>query len=213
VLRTWPGKSDALVLDVSGSDAGISTLIDLAPGVMDEVKEGESLAEAAIREEEEKDHVIPSKYGSVAFELKHRDMDLFKGSSHAWLRTYGGAMFLAAGNAGSIVLWPEKEAGTWGVAFAPPLRGRQWTLIHTGLSMSMAQAWAESEVESRTGHLAYGVEKDARWRANKAADGQIRNARSMGLTVREGASKGEVADQISVYQSSRIIDPILVNVR
>lgn len=212
VLRTWPGKSEALVLDVSGSDAGISTLVDLAPGQIKEVAESESLAEAAIREEETAGHVIPSKYGTVAFELKHRDMDLFKGSSHAWLRTYGGAMFLAAGNAGQIVLWPDKGAGTWTVAYAPGSPGLKWERLHTGLALSMAQAWAESEVESRTGHLAYGVERDARWRANKASDGQVRNARSMGLAVPAEARRGEVADLISVHQASRTIDRFLVNV-
>jgi len=207
VLRTWPGKTDALVLNIAGSDGAISTLIDLAPGQIHKVDDDESLAEAVIREEEEGETVIPSRYGSVAFELKHKDMDLFKGSSHAWLRTYGGAMFLSAGSMGQVVLWPDAD-GTWTVAFAPSLP-KKWERIHQGLSLSMAQAWAEAEVEQRTGGLHYGVEKDARWRQTKASPGQVRNAVGLGLRVTPDMTKGTVADLISIHQASRIVDPFL----
>ena len=69
VLRPYPGKTDALVLDVVGaSSLKLRTLIDLEPGVVSSVEDGELLADAVVREAEMADQVVPA--GSIAFSMK-----------------------------------------------------------------------------------------------------------------------------------------------
>jgi len=115
-LRTWPGKENCLLLDVAGKGGRLSTLIDLAPGEVGSIRPGESLAEAAIRYETEQDTLYDA--GSLAFALKHRDMDMFAGSSHAWLSTDAGVMFIPVGSS-FVFLWAND--GAWDVSLGSAL--------------------------------------------------------------------------------------------
>jgi len=194
VLRPWPGKSDALVLNVIGQGGTISTLIDLDPGLVTTPRPGESLADAYTRQEERADSKVPA--GSLAFELKYRDMDLFAASSQAWLRTPGGVMFLPLGQ-GEVFLWPDAE-GTWAVCFAPT-QGRKWVRLHRELPLGLAMAWAETEAGAAVFALSA---KDKRWRKEKADAKQIGKARSMGIDVGPDPRKGSVSDAISTVLAS-----------
>lgn len=201
VLRPSPatGKKDALVLDISGSDCRISTLLDLAPGEITKLEDEESLAEAVIREEEEGGRTV--KAGSVAFELKFRDLDLFTASTQSWLRTYGGVLFIpCGGNEGQVLLWPAGE-GLWDVAHAP--KYGKWSRLHKGLPLGMAQAWAETEADMLA---PYNTKKDARWRTNKAERRQVVAARSMGLDPGPDPRRGELGNRMAIHEASEKID-------
>lgn len=195
VLRTWPGKTDALVLNMMGTGGTIRTLVDLDPGLVTPPSPGQSLAEAYTAQEERADR-IAFDAGNVAFALKHRDTDLFAASSHAWLRTGAGVMFLPMSQ-GEIFLWPE-AGGTWAVCYAPP-QGRKWMRLHRELPLGLAMAWAETEA----GQAAISLSaKDKRWRKEKAETRQISKARSMGITVPDHPTKGWVSDAISTVLAS-----------
>jgi superfamily II DNA or RNA helicase len=197
-LRPWPGKTDCLVLDVTGVGGKLSTLIDLTPGEVTSFRNGESLGEAAVREAGEGDATVTAP-GSVAFNLKHRDLDLFKGSSHAWLRTPGGVMFIPVANE-EVFVWPTAD-GTWDVCFAPV--HAKWIRLHTGLPLGTAQAWAETEAEDR---MPFNGMKDADWRKRKAESRQIAFARSMGVEIGEDPRKGVLSDAISVAKAGQKFD-------
>lgn len=199
VLRPHPGKKDALILDISGSDCKISTLLDLAPGEIKELEDEESLAEAVVREEEEGGRTV--RAGSVAFELKFRDLDLFTSSTQSWLRTYGGVLFIPCGGSeGQVLLWPAGD-GLWDVAHAP--KYGKWSRLHRALPLGMAQAWAETEADMLA---PYNVRKDARWRTNKAEMRQIKMARSMGLDPGPDPRRGELGNRMAVHEASEKID-------
>lgn len=203
VLRPSPttGKSDALVLVVSGEGGSIRTLIDLEPAIRD-MEDGESLAEAYERNEAEADK--PVKAGSVRFELKHRDLDLFKASpSYQWLRTPAGLQFIPCGTVGSIALWASSQPGLWDVIWIPNENKVPWERLHTGLDLGMAMAWGESEADERAD---LNTGKKASWRKKPASEGQIRYARTLRVQVPEGARAGDAADLISIALVARRTD-------
>jgi len=202
VLRTWPGKDDALVLDVTGTGGRLSTLIDLAPGEIDTIRSGESLAQAAIRYETDQHTVMDAD--SIAFALKHRDLDMFAGSSKAWLRTEGGVLFIPVGR-GFVFLWPHGD-GTWDVA-AAPARGK-WKRLHTSLPLGTAQAWAETEADDLSMYKATSGDKSARWRKERATHGpMIGRAARYGFVIPENPTKGQISDLIAIGEASALFDP------
>lgn len=202
VLRPSPatGKADALVLLLNGQGGSIRTLVDLEPDI-ETIADDESLAEAFEREQEAADTPVPAAAG-LRFELKHKDLDLFKASpAYQWLRTRGGVQFIPLGGNGEILLWPSQEAGLWDVCHAPE-RGR-WERLHTGLELGMALAWGESEADE---HSAINTGKAASWRKKRASEAQLRYARGLGFQVEADMRAGEVGDMISVGVASRKID-------
>lgn len=204
VLRPSPstGKTDALVVLLSGEGGSIRTLVDLSPVEVPDMEDGESLTEAYERVEERKESKVPA--GSVRFELKHRDLDLFRSSpAYRWLRTRAGVQFIPLGGNGEIVLWPSAEEGLWDVALVPDKSRQQWQRLHTGLDLSMAMAWGESEAEERS---AINTGKSASWRKKAASTAQLGFAQSLGCEVPEGARAGDVGDLISTALASRKID-------
>lgn len=200
VLRTYPGKTDALVMNVGGSGGSLSTLVDLEPDLYLAPQSGESLADAYMRQEERANQRVEA--GSVAFELKYRDVDLFKASSALWLRTRLGVLFIPL-MGGYVFLWPSAQPGAWDVCGAPAGPGK-WVRLHEGLPLGLAQAWAESEAESNS---RYSISKDASQRSKRPSAALVSKARSMRLGVDPGMPQGAFLDAINVYEASRKFDP------
>lgn len=208
VLRPFPGKTDALILDMVGASANkLITLIDLEPGLFPKAKpcttcrrlpcvcpcEGCGGPRPCQTCREEQPELVLSGTGKA--------VELFAASRSAWLSTYGGVMFIPAGDS-SIVLWPDKE-GTWAVTEAPRKGAGVW--LHRGLPMEAAMGWAETEAEDRGEFIAL---RGASWRKRKApaTEAQLRMAVGIGITVPDGTSKSELSDMISVHMASRRLD-------
>lgn len=209
VLRPWPGKADALVLDMVGASASnrLRTLIDLEPGAVASVRPGERLTDAVLREAEEADQ--PVSAGAPAFELRHKDLDLFAASRSVWLRTPGGVMFVPVAD-GQVFLWPRPHDGMWDVGYAP--RGLKWKRFHQGLPLEMAMAWAESEAED-LGGISGGFggtvsSRSASWRTKnqKPSPEQVAMARRWRVRDPETMSRSQLSDAISVAIASARFD-------
>lgn len=214
VLRPFPGKADALVLDLVGAteDHRLTTLIDLEEGLFQERKRCEACGSVPC--------TCPcggcggprpcAACGTGAEELVLKGtgnaVQMFESSRSAWLLTYKGVMFVPAGD-DSVLLWPRGD-GTWDVALAYRTR-RRWTRLHESLPLEAAMSWAEVEAEDRGGSLAL---RTASWRRRKAPASQPQRdlAARYRLPVPEGATKSEAADLISVYLASRVIDRFVV---
>ena len=203
VLRPWEGKKDALVLDLVGASAnGLRTLIDLEPGAVRKMRDGESLADAVVREAEEGDQKVPA--GSIAFELRVRDLDVFAASPTAWHRTHGGVMFIDIGRKKRVFLWPSsQEPGKWDVC-AQDETGAGVTQ-YQALDLSMALAWGEAKAED---HQEFSTRRNASWRRGTPSEAQLRAARALGVDPK-GLGRGELGDALSVAAASRDLDRFL----
>lgn len=206
-LRPWPGKDNCLLLDVAGTGGRLSTLIDLAPGEVDTVRPGESLADAAIRYETEQHTVYEAD--SIAFALKHKDFDLFAGSSKAWLRTDGGVMFIPVGT-GFVFLWADGRGG-WDVG-AAPAKGK-WRKLHSSLPLGTATAWAETEADDLAPAGVMSGNKSSGWRKSSAMGPQIGRARRYGFMIPENPTKGEISDLIAIGEATRMLDPHMKGIK
>jgi len=201
VLRPWPGKTEALVLDLVGASANkLRTLIDLEPGAVQTLRDGESLAEAVVREEEEQNRKVPA--GSLAFELKVREVNSFAASGHAWVRTPKGVLFINCGDV-KVFLWPED--GLWSVGVVKrdgKLWKSEWT-AYRGLDLGPAMAWGEAVSEDHS--VSFGVRKTADWRKRKPSDKAVRTALRCGIDP-AGKCAGELSDSIEIRLGARIFD-------
>lgn len=209
VLRPYPGKKEALVLDLVGNSdhLRLRTLADLEPDAVKRIRDGESLAEAVIREEEANGTV---RAGSPAFELKVRDVESFASFSMAWLRTPAGVVFIACGNDAKVYLAPSKnESGLWDVKVArygaAPIR--KWTYHATeyvDLPLGQAMAWGEAVSEDYR-PAGYGVTRKAPWRRKEPSAKQAGLARAYGIDP-EGMNAGQVSDAIDTALGARLFD-------
>ncbi len=208
VLRPYPGKESALVLDLVGASSNkLRTLVDLDPTVpLKEVKDGETLQEAIEREaEEDRDGPLNTFVTEGMFNLKAKEVDMFSASDKVWLRTRAGILFVPAGDT-TVFLFKSLQDPmlidvvtlTKGEPGGRPRRHPE----HLGLDLSSAMAWGEVVAEDVG---AFSVSKSASWRKAKPSEGQLRVTESLGIDT-TGMRRGAVSDAISVEFASRSLD-------
>lgn len=205
-LRPYPGKEDALVLDVVGASQmhALATLADLDSRVP-EMLPGESLTEAVER-------AVREGALELTGDVSHREVDLFHRSASVWLKTYAGCLFIPAGNH-TVFLWPEYEGDTYKVAIRPN-KGKGGRYAHEGLPLAVAMSWAEQEAQELENGSGMSVSgRSASWRKKRQdpTDGQLSWASSFGLDT-TGKTRVEVSDMISIHVASSMIDRAYTNV-
>lgn len=201
VARTFPGKTEGLILDVVGAtrNVSLSSIVDLSETKV-QVKDSESLGEAYEREEFERGNiakdVVKGKVTSAVAEL-------FANSTAAWLQTYAGTWFIPAGDR-LVLLWPSED-GTFKVGHCSSTSARDGEWVRDGLTLGYALAWGEAlaidfdpTVASRT----------AKWRKSrrKPSQQQVDFATRLKIDT-EGLSKVELSDAISIKLASKMLDP------
>lgn len=213
-LRPWPGKDDALVLDVVGAseDNKLATLIDLAPGKVKQLADGESLAEAIEAAElaEIEDAAEREAYARQS-RMTAKDIDLFGQSRSVWLRTPAGVWFIPT-REGEYFLWPSDrpgEEGLWDACVAPVIdyKRKPWERLHTGLPLELAMSWAQTEAEETDPSVA---SREASWRkrGGKPSEAQLGMLRRYYRSdeIPETLSKVEASDMISVGIAAKVFD-------
>lgn len=207
VLRPWPGKERALVLDVVGASASnkLRTLIDLEPGKVQEVKEGETLQEAEEREEAEANATVVNPAGSPSFQIKAKEVSLFAGSDHAWVTTPKGVLYINCGER-YVFLWPsQKEPGTWDVCHAATKGKEPWQRTeYTSLDLGVAMAWGEAVSEDF--YSGFSTRRSASWRKGKPSTAQLEFAQRLGIPGAESMGKGDLSEAIDVLMGARFFD-------
>lgn len=211
VLRPHPGKTDALVLDVMGisSRLKLASMADLSDR-WPEPRDGESLAEAMLREQAENaERATQKERRRLSGQIASFEVDLFHRSESVWLRTHKGVWFIPTRSA-TIFLWPDgtDEAGmeTWkiGQCGVYDARGGQW--LQDGLTQEYAMAIAERAANDLDPTVS---NKTRSWRRTPPSDGQVGLAVRYGIELErdgEPLRKGELSDLISVHIASRILD-------
>lgn len=213
VLRPWPGKKNALVLDVVGvsEECELATLADLSSRRVDVVEPGETLTGAA-RRLAKKGH--PGLKGYVNF----RDVDLFNRSVSLWQKTDAGVFFISTPCKGSeecefgytsckshlIFLWPTPEPEMFKVGVMPTDRrnsGGRWIAQATTLTDAMSNA------EQSAGSNALTNRKSTWRRRNEAPTGpQLGFARALGIKVPDDVTKPQLSDMINIRLASMRLD-------
>jgi ATP-dependent helicase IRC3 len=191
--RLFPGKADCLVLDLVGATArhDLMSVTSLAGLPLDALQNGESLAEAAERQADERLR--------MQGKLVAKRVDLFRRRPLYWLHD-GEHFVLSLGNDGWIVLSPTPEAldasERWTVRHIQLQGGR--TFVARDLSLAYAQGLAEDRARSTgAGGL---VNPHARWRQAPASNHPKMTALldKWGIPIPDGMTAGEAADVISL---------------
>lgn len=205
VLRTFPGKPDALVLDVVGNSETMNLvgLVDLSSELA-RPEDGESLLEALDRVQK----AARRRGGNIPLELMTaRQVDLFDHSSGAWKQTHKGVWFLPT-VAHTYVLWPYGE--TFRVLSYNNQGSKQTSILCSDLTMSAAMAAAEEAAmdDEESFMESFSVaSRHAPWRRRPASAATLAFARRLEICVDDSMKGGEVSDLIAVELASRYIDP------
>lgn len=200
VLRPFPGKEEALILDVFGTTKGMSLrgLVDLSETVVT-LRPEESLREAYEREIKEEasleSDVLTGKTTSKV-------VSLFQQSNSVWLQTPGGRWFIPT-REGYVFLWPFEDKFKVGITGSQySMKGGRY-LQDRPLSLELAMAWGEqlaSEIDETV------AQKDRSWRKKRAEKSQRGLADRLGVRYSEGVRKGDLSDRISLHFATKIFD-------
>lgn len=212
VLRLYPGKKDALVLDVVGVSKrhALASLIDLIgerdstpreDGEPDELSDVDGLefeetdARAGFRDRAWLDGFLVSE-----------EVDLFHGQRARWQQTYGGQWFAPYGKERYITVVPALNGSdAWDVISVDRRRtGESDWIVREVPDLGYAMAHGESVILAQPFSLA---KRDARWRKNPASNAQKDLLRRYGAILPEGALSGEASDVLDVIYASQRIDP------
>lgn len=208
VLRLWPGKTDALVLDFVGGTSGVSLSIDT---VLRQTEERD-VDEDDLDDEEVRDRLPAGEDDEQLFNAGRgtRPVDLFAGSEARWLTTEHGVPFIATTTSLIFVCQPP-DSEHWNVGECPidatirdgKIRGGQW--LKEGLDADDAISYATIVAVDEDPSL---VRADAKWRRQKPSQSQIYRARSIGAVLSEDDTRGTAADKLTLRQASIVLAPI-----
>jgi len=200
VLRPWPGKQDALVLDVVGV-AGkhpLATLKDLSRTKV-EPEEGETLTQA-----EQRIRQAGTK-GENDGEIGSHVVDLFSRSHSAWLQTRAGIWFVPTRER-LFFLWPRRN-GKYDVGSCSNRTTSDGVWLAKDLDLDYAMAWAESAATEIDPSVS---SRNASWRkrSQPPSEAQARVCRQVGIIVGRDDTKSDVSDKLSIHFASRLLDPV-----
>jgi len=199
ILRSFVGKDDALLLDLTDSAelglATIATLAGLPPG---SVKKGQSLLDAA----EDQAGIEKQKIAVAAVRTRH--VDLLRRSELRWLEAEGGWV-LSAGADQVMLLVPAPGDGTedaWTVwrkakGCLPTLESGK------PLTLDWARGVGEEVARAQGGVLARAA---APWRDREATPAQAAALERMGYADRlPGLTRGGAADLMTAHYAAKDI--------
>lgn len=201
VLRPFPGKEKALILDVVGlRSMNLRSIVDLSETEI-EPRPGKSLKEMYELDIEEEERVERDVLeGTTTTKVRK----LFDASSSVWLKTHGGTWFVPTKD-GYVFLWPEGgrfKIGKTGDQYS--MKGGGW-LKEEPLDLPYAMAWAEQFAEELDPTVA---SRAASWRKKKQkpSDAQKALATRLKIPYTEATRKNDLSDKISVYYASKVLD-------
>jgi superfamily II DNA or RNA helicase len=211
LLRPWPGKREALLLDCVGSttDVALRNAVDLSTTreqagggpyeERDEMLAGDDEMLAGDDEVEE------SGGRERRARMRHTDaeVDLYAGTQVQWLTSPVGLPFVPCGD---TLVFVAQGADGWyvGQALGRPLEGGpagHW--VAQGLSQEDALVVASDHAESEGEHLS---RRSAGWRLGWPSQRQVEVARRYGIDT-EGMRRGQVSDAMSAMFSARVLAP------
>jgi superfamily II DNA or RNA helicase len=207
-LRPYPGKTDALVIDLTGSsrDKSMVTLSQLHPSsksvVLDE--RGNEVDEA---EEAPTGERGPRQERIGTADLE--DIDLLRRSPANWLKTPAGVRFLDVRSA-FIFIWPPNPSPTDQCMLGrvePNSRKFEWLNDPSGNPITSNLTDAASAAEWFADHVYHSLTRvTAAWRKKTApSEAQISYAQALGILDASRKTRARLSDDISTAKASRSI--------
>lgn len=206
-VRLYPGKTDALVLDLAGvtRDMSLVTLSDLTT---ESVTARVSPTSAEDPGQEDPAGKPERKQRIGVADLEH--IDLLAVSPANWLTTPKGVRFLDVGNKALVFLWPpHPDAATAvkvGVMHTPPAPGDGW--LASGATGTLAEATQAAEDAAGT----YGKlpPRQAPWRSRSTpSQAQVNLAKSLGVADADDKTRARLSDDISTALAAKRLDPFV----
>jgi superfamily II DNA or RNA helicase len=204
VLRPFPGKTEALLLDVVGAtdNVSLSGVVDLSETHVAPEK-GESLAEAYDRIQRESNNL---ERDVVSGKVTSQVVELFRASSSVWLRTEGGYWFIPT-REGYIFLWPYQNGFKVGITGSQyKMKGGRY-LKDEPLDLPFAMAWGEQFAEEIDPEV---TQRSASWRKKKSkpSEKQRQLADRLGIRYDGSTTKDDLSNRVSKHFASKILDSI-----
>lgn len=218
-LRLYEGKTDALVLDLSGSSRQmrLTSLPQILPGVETRVVGGDGrpvIDSDGDAEPEEITEILRPLKPKLRGPVRMVTIDLISGTSGdtLWLETPAGVPFMGLDDGWLIFLWPQGgKRGTENSRYAvgslnTKTRAGGWV---GGTEEYMPLADAVMYAEKAVPEAGFTLPKNrVGWRGGSQppSEKQIGLARSLGIKGWEDMTKGRLSDEISVVFASRALD-------
>lgn len=194
-VRLHPGKDDCLVLDLVGVSDELS--LQSVPTLLGiDVKPGESAKEAAERiEREEAAEEAASRLSRVPTKADDVALLEFNREHLAWIEI-GDRLVLPIGKRRQLLIHPDLAAGAkrWQVSlmYESPA-GDRFRPLARDLAHGYAIGAAE-DVVRRMEKSRYYNDGRAGWRGKPPTSTQIRKLAKQGVSLPEGATRGDVAE-------------------
>lgn len=201
-LRTFPGKSDALILDYAPLDSRNIAMLGDVLGV-------EAQKSAYIERKQEPGEVVGGFTfdGNVNWlsgnpmEIVSRQLDYLNATPWRWSRPEGktGPMVLGLGASDDntdrtlVISAPAEQMDVWLVAKREAERWHRAYHVMSG-TFEECSEWANTYANERGNAVL--ARKQAFWRGSPPSEGQVKFARRLGV-YQEGMNKGDVADAIT----------------
>jgi ATP-dependent helicase IRC3 len=186
--RTYPGKTDCLVLDV----VGVSTQHTLHTAATLFACDAGRLARQSVLELLDRP-VRQDEDAPLTGTLRSTPVDLFARRTLRWVQTRQGAWVLSLGaEHGTLRLRPDGPE-TWQVVQVR--RAAEPMQLGDTLPLPYAQGLAEDYAR----HLGVArlVEAEAPWRQHPATEKQMALLRKLGMAAQAGLTKGEAAELLA----------------
>ena len=203
-VRLYPGKTDALVLDLAGvtRDMSLVTLSDLTTEATTA-----RVSPTSTEDPGQDEPAAPVERKQRIGVANLEDIDLLAVSPANWLATPKGVRFLDIGDRALVFIWPpnpaEQTKCTVGVMHTPPRPNDGW--LFDGKAGPLVDALEAAEHAATTfGRL---PDRQAAWRnRSKPSEGQVRMAKTLGIEQAEDKTRARLSDDISTTLAAKRLD-------
>lgn len=205
-LRLYPGKTEAIVLDVVGVSQrhALASVVDLI-GERDEVEARSKDPDAEVDELDEEESGSYVQRAWLDGSLVSEEVDLFHGQRARWQRTHAGYWFVAMGERFIVVIPSTMAPGAWDVVSVHRSQVGNSDWVVRGVDdLGYAMAHAESTIGAAEARLA---KRAASWRKKPISSAQMHRLSRYGVAATEGMLSGAASDLMNVWDASSRIDP------
>jgi superfamily II DNA or RNA helicase len=211
-LRTYPGKTDCLIIDV----VGVTDHLDLQTlprlfGLRNQPEPGVTVTEALDRQAAADELAVvasTAKKTQTEGPMRSRQVSVLEPRDRDrpmhWLR-HDRFWLLPAGQGTILALGPMRDGGErWAVV---RLDGDRLEILARDVDLAYAHGIAEDHIRIMGAHRL--ADPQAAWRRKPISDAQAQTLRRLGVPVAERATKGDASDLIALAQGARRLQALI----